>query len=111
MYYARLIEKFQKQPKWQGPQFDKGIYALRLPLADIKVSLFSTNANYIHGEFAPFNQFTTHLTRCTKTWIEAMREGNITFDDPYVTIIGHFEKQGTKFYFIPETEVHYDSPY
>ena len=111
MYHIYLIEKFKKQPKWQGPQFDKGIYAIRLPLADIKVSLFSTNANYIHGEFSPFKDFTTYLTRCTKTWLQAMNIGNIVFDEPYITIIGHFEKQGTKRYFIPETEVHYDSPY
>ncbi|BAQ23204.1 conserved hypothetical protein [Edwardsiella phage PEi26] len=111
MYQAYLIEKFQAQPKWKGPQFDKGIYALRIRIDEIRNSYQSKDPEYMTGEFGPFKQFTTNLKRNTRSWLKAASIGNITFEGDFVTMIGQFEKNGSDFYFVPETEVHYDSPY
>ena len=110
MYQAYLIEKFQVQPKWKGPQFVKGIYALRIPINKINRAYLNKDPEYMHGE-GVFSQFTTNLKRNTRTWLQAASIGNITFDGDIVTMIGQFEKNGSDFYFVPETKVHYDSPY
>lgn len=110
MYNVIILEEFKKQPKWKGPQFAKGIYALRIRIDEIKTAYAGKDPDYCHGH-GVFAQFTTHLKRGTRPWIQAASIGNITFDDPYVTIIGQFEKNGSDIFFVPETEKYYDSPY
>lgn len=113
MYQAILIKQDVKQPKWAGPagNFVKGVYAINFELNNLRKSIFAKNPCTITGEFGEFSKFTTHMERGTKPWLQAMMLGNITFDEPRVTIIGRFEKRGVDVFFVPEQEEHYDSPY
>lgn len=110
MYNLIMIEEFKQQPKWKGPQFNKGIFALRIKIEDIYAACAAKDPDYCHGS-GVFSRFTTNLKRSTKPWFQAMAIGNIVFEDPYITIIGQFEKTGNDIFFVPETEKHYDSPY
>lgn len=111
-YYPILLEADKKQPKWQGEQFTKGIYQLVVPKKELKRSIFSENACYIPGNQGQYWKFTVNLDRNLGAWLKAMEIGNITFDDEVYHIIGRFSKRGTKFYFAPDFETHYDAkPY
>lgn len=111
-YYPILLEADVKQPKWQGEQFTKGIYQLVVPKEKLKRSIFSEDACYIYGNDTRHWKFTIQMDRGLGGWFRAMEIGNLTFDDQFYHLIGRFAKRGTKFYFVPEFETHYDAkPY
>ncbi|ENW7449893.1 hypothetical protein [Escherichia phage FL33] len=112
-YYPILLEKDAKQPKWQGPQFIKGVYQLVVPKDKIYSSSYCTeSACSIFGNSSPYWNFDIKLDRNIDIWLKAMDIGNITFDENNYHIIGRFSKRGKELYFTPEIERKFDAkPY
>lgn len=99
-YNLRLLETYKTQKKWKNWNKVHGVYELSFAVEEIREYSFSSG--YIIYDCAGNNPI--ELSRSMKSVLSSMMNGNVSFSNGCVTMIGDFFKSGSQVFFKPLEE-------
>ncbi|ADB81735.1 hypothetical protein CC31p239 [Enterobacter phage CC31] len=98
-YNLRLLETYKTQKKWKNWNKVHGVYELSFAVGDIR--------EYRNGEYTIYDGTGNNpieLCRSMKSVLLASMNGNVSFSNGCVTMIGDFFKSGSQVFFNPLEE-------
>ncbi|QQG32228.1 hypothetical protein CkP1_0253 [Citrobacter phage CkP1] len=96
-YNLRLLEAYKTQKKWKNWNSVHGVYELSFKIEDLREN--SYRGDYVIYDNTGNNPI--EITRSIRSLLKSTANGNVSFSNGRVTIIGDFSKVGSQVFFNP----------